>query len=118
MCDDCGPPMGEELLFDMLCEDAAWAGYSDAEIWYGNGGRILIVDMDRRHLDNAIAYLERTLAEADASGWEMAPNGMDVLIGRDLDDMMHRLGLLEDERTRRGPASYAPLTPIKVGRRS
>ncbi len=110
--------MGEEAMFDMLCEDAGWEGIPDDEIWNGSGGRILIVDMDRRHLDNAIAYLERTLAEADASGWEMAPNGMDILIGRDLDDMMHRLGLLEIERNRRGPQSHAPLTPIKVGRRS
>ncbi len=99
--DDEGPSMGEEMLFDMMCAEAGWEFVEEDLTWITSTGKMFIADMTDSHLGNAIRWLGRTLAKADASGWEGAPNGMDVLIGRELEEMMHKKTLLEEEQSRR-----------------
>ena len=118
MCDDCGPSMGEEAQMELLIANAGFEDVPDDEIWEGSGGKILIVKMPDGHLNNAIAWLDRTLAKMSASGWEMAPNGMDRQIGLEIDEMEHKSSLLKEERARRGlrpEDPFAPLKPFIVG---
>jgi len=92
------PEAEESLEADTCCEH----GYDEAHIWTTAGGdEIPMCKMSDKHLRNSIGYLSRKLREAQGSGWEMAPNGMDLLIGLGLDEMEHKLGLLEDEKKRR-----------------
>ena len=120
MCDG-DVTIAENYYADQLCANAGWEDVEDDEIWKGSSGKILIVKMPDDYLNNAIAWSKRRLDEVNSSGWEMAPNGADVQIGREVDAMEHKLSLLKEERARRGLTAsdpFAPLTPPLVGRKS